>query len=144
MVAIRIIRENEAKLPHYSHNGDSGMDLYSVEDCGVIQPMERKLIRTGIRLEIPVGYEAQIRPKSGLAINHGITHLNTPGTIDSNYRGEIKIILINLGREPYKVEKGKKVGQMIFSKVETAVLEETEELSQTSRGDGGFGSTGLG
>ena len=143
MVAIRIIKEHDAKIPHYSHAGDSGMDLYSVEDC-IIHPMERKLIRTGIRVEIPIGYEAQIRPKSGLAINHGITHLNTPGTIDSNYRGEIKIILINLGSEPYKVEKGKKVGQIVFSKVETAVLEETEELSQTSRGDGGFGSTGLG
>jgi len=143
MVSIRIIREDDAKLPHYSHNGDSGMDLYSVEDI-IIHPMERKLIRTGIRIEIPSGYEAQIRPKSGLAINHGITHLNTPGTIDSNYRGEIKIILINLGSEPYKVEKGRKIGQMVFSKVETAVLEETKELNQTSRGDGGFGSTGLG
>ena len=113
MVSIRIIREDDAKLPHYSHNGDSGMDLYSVEDI-IIHPMERKLIRTGIRIEIPSGYEAQIRPKSGLAINHGITHLNTPGTIDSNYRGEIKIILINLGSEPYKVEKGRKIGKMVF------------------------------
>ena len=140
---IKIKIANGATMPSYAHKGDSGMDVYSFEDF-VLQPMERKLARTGISLEIPHGFEAQIRPKSGLAITHGISHVNCVGTIDSGYRGEIKVPLINLSDTAYHVEKGKKIGQMVFAKVEEAVLEETAELSDTSRGQGGFGSTGLG
>ena len=132
-----------ATMPSYAHKGDSGMDVYSSEDF-VLQPMERRVARTGIMIEIPLGYEAQIRPKSGLATNYGITHVNCVGTIDSGYRGEIKVPLINLGSASYHVEKGKKIGQMVFAKVEEAHLEETNDLSDTSRCAGGFGSTGLG
>ena len=98
---------------------------------------------TGIKIEIPHGYEAQVRPKSGLAIEHGISHANSIGTIDSGYRGEIKVPLINFGDKPYKIEKGKKIGQMVFAKVEEAVFEEVDSLSETARNEGGFGSTGL-
>jgi len=105
--------------------------------------MERKLVSTGLMIEMPHGYEAQIRPKSGLAINHGITHANCVGTIDSCYRGEIKVPMINLSDKPYMIEKGKKIGQMVFAKVEEAIFEEVDELSETSRGENGFGSTGL-
>ena len=105
--------------------------------------MERKLIPTGLKIEIPYGYEGQVRPKSGLALNQGISHANAVGTIDSCYRGEIKVPLINLSDKDYTVEKGKKIGQMIFAKVEEAIFEESEELSSTTRNEDGFGSTGL-
>ncbi len=140
---IKIKRDADVKMPFYVHKGDSGMDLYSCEDY-LIKPLERKLIGTGIKISIPLGYEAQIRPKSGLAIEHGISFANCIGTIDSCYRGEIKVLIINLGDKPYKIEKGKKIGQMVFTKVEEALLEEVEELDETTRGDGGFGSTGIG
>lgn len=142
VLKVKIKKIADVKTPFYAHKGDSGVDLYSAEDC-MLNPMERKLVSTGIKIAIPHGYEAQIRPKSGLAVEHGITHANCVGTIDSGYRGEIKIPIINLGREPYKIEKGKKIGQMVFAKVEEAVFEEVEELDATSRNDKGFGSTGL-
>ena len=129
-------------MPFYAHKGDSGMDLYSAEEC-VLNPMERRLVATGIKVAIPFGYEAQIRPKSGLALEHGVGHANSIGTIDSSYRGEIKIPLINFSDKPYKIEKGRKIGQMVFIKVEEAVFEEVEELGETTRNDKGFGSTGL-
>ena len=139
---IKIVRINDAKIPSYAHKGDAGMDLFANEEC-MLKPMERRLISTGIKVAIPYGYEAQIRPKSGMAINDGISHANAVGTIDAGYRGEIKIPLINFSDKPYKIEKGKKIGQMIFAKVEEAVFEEVKELNDTSRGSGGFGSTGL-
>ncbi|MBI2660273.1 dUTP diphosphatase [Candidatus Woesearchaeota archaeon] len=139
---IKIKKNSDAKMPLYVHKGDSGADLYSAEEC-LLNPMERKLVPTGIRISIPYGYEAQIRPKSGLAIEHGITHANCIGTIDSGYRGEIKIPMINLGSKPYKIEKGKKIGQMVFAKIEEAIFEEADELDVTTRNDKGFGSTGL-
>ncbi|MBI4143443.1 dUTP diphosphatase [Candidatus Woesearchaeota archaeon] len=139
---VKIKRNAEAKMPFYAHEGDSGVDLYSSEDC-MLAPMERKLVATGIKIAIPYGYEAQIRPKSGLAIEHGVSHANCIGTIDSGYRGEIKIPMINLSSKTYKIEKGKKIGQMVFAKVEEAVFEEVEELDVTARNDKGFGSTGL-
>ncbi len=142
MLKIKIKKVADVKTPSYAHKGDSGVDLYAAEDY-LLQPMERKLIPTGIKIEIPHGYEAQVRPKSGLAVEHGISHANSVGTIDSGYRGEIKIPVINLGSEPYKIEKGKKIGQMVFAKVEEAVFEEVEELGETTRNEGGFGSTGL-
>ena len=134
---------SDIPTPSYAHKGDSGVDLYSAEEH-ILKPMERKLIPTGLKLEIPYGYEGQVRPKSGLAIHDGISHANAVGTIDSCYRGEIKVPLINLSDKEYKVEKGKKIGQIIFTKVEEAVFEEAEQLTATTRSDNGFGSTGLG
>ncbi|MEK6828259.1 MAG: dUTP diphosphatase [Nanoarchaeota archaeon] len=139
---VKIKKVADVKTPFYSHKGDSGVDLYAAEDY-LLKPMERKLIGTGIKIEIPYGYEAQIRPKSGLALEHGISHANSIGTIDSCYRGEIKIPMINFSDKLYKIEKGKKIGQMVFAKVEEAVFEEIEELEETTRNEQGFGSTGL-
>ncbi len=142
MLKIKIKKTADAKMPSYAHKGDAGMDLYSAEEY-LLKPMERKLVGTGIKIEIPHGYEAQIRPKSGLAIEHGISHANSIGTIDSGYRGEIRIPLINLSDKPYRIEKGKKIAQMVFAKVEEAVFEEVGELGPTIRNESGFGSTGL-
>ena len=142
VLKIKMQKISDVPTPSYAHKGDSGMDLYAAED-NTLKPMERKLIPTGLKLEIPLGYEAQVRPKSGLAINDGISHANTVGKIDSSYRGEIKVPLINLSNKLFKVEKGKKIGQMIFAKVEEAVFEEVKELGKTTRNDSGFGSTGL-
>lgn len=132
----------DAKVPAYAHEGDSGMDLYSVEEFG-LAPGERRLVKTGLQIALPRGFEAQVRPKSGLAANFGVTVLNTPGTVDSGYRGEIMVIMANLGKEPYRVEKGKKIAQMVIARVEEAEVEVVEELDETKRKDGGFGSTGL-
>lgn len=134
--------DKEAKLPKYEHEDDAGMDLYANENV-IIRPGEIKLIGTGIRMALPEGIEAQVRPKSGLAANHGITVLNTPGTIDAGYRGEIKVIIANFGKESYKVEKGKKIAQIVFNKIEKPEIIETKELNETKRGAKGFGSTGL-
>jgi dUTP pyrophosphatase len=132
----------EARVPAYAHEGDAGVDLYSAIDH-VLQPGARALIPTGIKMAIPHGYEGQVRPKSGLALKHGLTVLNTPGTVDAPYRGEVGVILINLDpKTPYEVKKGEKVAQMVFNKVEYAAFKETAELSATTRGAGGFGSTG--
>lgn len=141
-VKIKKIKEN-AIVPSYVHDGDSGVDLFSTEDYELM-PGERVLVSTGLKMSIPIGYEAQIRPKSGLALNHGISIVNTPGTIDSSYRGEIGIIVINLGKTNYKIEEGKKIAQMVINKVENAKFVVVDELENTHRGDGGFGSTGLG
>jgi len=140
-IKIKKIKES-AILPHYAHEGDAGVDLYSTEDY-VLKPGQRILVSTGLSMAIPKGYEAQIRPKSGLALKHGITTCNNPGTIDSGYRGEIRVIVINHGAEEFKIEKGTKIAQMIFNKVEEAEFEEVEELDNTKRGEEGFGSTGL-
>lgn len=142
-LTIKMQRVSDVPTPSYAHKGDAGVDLYAAEDT-LLKPMERKLVPTGLRLEIPYGYEGQVRPKSGLAITHGISHANAVGTIDSSYRGEIKVPLINLSNKSYKVEKGKKIGQIIFAKVEEAVFEEAEQLTETTRQENGFGSTGLG
>ncbi len=139
---VKIKKIGNAKTPTYAHKGDSGVDLYAAEDC-LLKPLERKLIGTGIKIAIPYGYEAQIRPKSGLALQHGISHANSVGTIDSSYRGEIKIPMINLGNKPYKIEKGKKIAQMVFAKVEEAVFIQVNQLGETTRNENGFGSTGL-
>ncbi len=141
-LTIKMQKISNIPAPSYAHDGDSGVDLYSAEEH-TLKPMERKLIPTGLKLEIPHGYEAQVRPKSGLALNHGISHANAVGTIDSSYRGEIRVPLINFSNEPYKIEKGKKIGQLIFAKVEEAVFEEVKELGKTTRNENGFGSTGL-
>lgn len=133
---------NDAKIPKIEHEGDAGFDIYSNEETTIL-PMERKLIGTGISISVPKGFEAQVRPKSGLAINHGLTLLNTPGTIDAGYRGEVKVILMNLGKKEYKIEKGKKIAQVVFNKIEEPELIEVDELDESKRGENGFGSTGL-
>jgi len=132
----------DAKIPRLEHETDSGVDLFSAEDA-IIKPGETRLVKTGLSISIPKGFEAQVRPKSGLALKNSITVLNTPGTIDSGYRGEIGVILINLGKNDFAVEKGKKIAQMVFQKIERPEFEETQELDKTTRGEGGFGSTGL-
>lgn len=142
MFVVKIKKSSDAKVPSYAHIGDSGADLYSTEDV-VLEVGKISLIGTGIHTAIPQGYEAQVRPKSGLALKHGIAFVNSVGTIDSGYRGEIKVIAINLGKEPYEVKKGTKIGQLVFQKVEHATFEETDDLDATSRNHGGFGSTGL-
>ena len=141
MIKINKIKEN-AILPHYAHEGDAGVDLYSAENY-VLRPGQITLVSTGIKLAIPKGYEAQIRPKSGLALNHGISVCNSPGTIDSGYRGEIGVITINHSKEEFKIEKGTKIAQMVFNKIEKAEFEEVKDLDNTKRGQNGFGSTGL-
>ena len=132
----------KAVIPFQAHKGDAGMDLFSVEEA-VLKPLERKLIHTGIKIQLPENTEAQIRPRSGLALKNGITVLNTPGTIDEGYRGEIGIILINLGSEEFKVEEGMKIAQMVIKPTLTLDVEEVVELTETTRGEGGFGSTGV-
>ncbi|MFC1705023.1 dUTP diphosphatase [Nanoarchaeota archaeon] len=132
---------DDVKVPSYAHPGDAGMDLYAAEEC-VLKPGERKLINTGIKIGLPVGYEAQVRPKSGLALKHGISIVNTPGTVDAGYRGLVGVIAINHGTEEFKVEKNQKIAQMVINKIEAADIEEVPELDDTTRGEGGFGSTG--
>jgi dUTP pyrophosphatase len=139
---LKIQRVEEVKLPNYAHPGDAGMDLYSAEEY-VLKPGERKLISTGVKIALPPSHEAQIRPKSGLALKHGISIVNTPGTIDEGYRGIVGVIAINHGGEEFKIEKNSKIAQMVINKVETLEVEEVGELSDTKRGEGGFGSTGL-
>jgi len=132
----------DAKLPFLSHHGDAGYDLFANESVKIL-PGSIALVATGIKLAVPLGFECQVRPKSGLALNHGITLLNTPGTIDAGYRGEVKVILINLGKAPFLVEKGKKIAQLVFNKIESVDFKLVEGLDETKRGEGGFGSTGL-
>lgn len=132
----------KAIIPFQAHEGDAGMDLFSVDEV-VLKPMERKLIHTGIRIQLPKNTEAQIRPRSGLALKNGITVLNTPGTIDEGYRGEIGIILINLGQDDFKIIEGMKIAQMVIKPTLSLKIEEAVELTETSRGKGGFGSTGV-
>jgi dUTP pyrophosphatase len=130
-----------ARHPEYAHEGDSGADLYSVADVDLL-PMGRAAIPTGIAVEVPVGYELQVRPKSGLALAHGVTVLNAPGTIDACYRGEIAVILANFGSETFRVTRGQKIAQLVLAPIRRAVFEEADVLSATTRGAGGFGSTG--
>ena len=134
---------NEVLTPKYETSGSSGMDIaaYIKQDI-TIEPGEKALIPTGFSLSIPLGYEVQIRPRSGLAAKKGITILNTPGTIDSDYRGEIKVILINLSKDGFSVKSGERIAQMVVCPIKQVVVEEVKELSETNRGIGGFGSTG--
>lgn len=139
---IKIINRSKHALPKYQTAFSAGMDLYANLDAPVtLKPLERKLIATGLLMELPQGYEAQVRPRSGLAIKNGITVLNTPGTIDADYRGEIGVILVNLSAESFTVNDGDRIAQMVIAKHETAIWDEVDELSETDRGAGGFGST---
>ncbi|MGB3191671.1 MAG: dUTP diphosphatase [Limnoraphis sp.] len=140
---IKILRLNEAAVvPKYAHPNDAGMDLYSIEEQEIL-PGESKLIHTGISIELSPGTEAQVRPRSGLALKHQITVLNTPGTIDADYRGEIGVILINHGKTTFNINKGMKIAQLVIAPVIHAEIEEVEQLSSTVRGEGGFGSSGV-
>lgn len=133
---------DKARLPEYAHEGDAGLDLYSTSEA-VLQPGESRLISTGISIQLPPGTEAQIRPRSGLALKNQVTLLNTPGTIDAGYRGEIGVIMINHGKLPFKVEVGMKIAQMVIKPVLAVRVEEVNELDKSTRGTGGFGSTGI-
>ena len=142
-INIKIVNTSANPLPQYATKGSSGMDIRASLDIPVtLQPLERTLIPTGLFVEIPNGYEIQIRPRSGLAIKQGITCLNTPGTIDSDYRGEIKIVLINLSSEEQVINQGDRIAQMIVQKTEKAEFEQVEFLNETERAAGGFGHTG--
>lgn len=143
MFDLKIKKINDlAKMPEYAHDGDAGMDLFSIEDK-VIQSGETTLIHTGIKIELPQNTEAQIRPRSGLALKNSITVLNSPGTIDEGYRGEIGVILINHGKNDFKVEKHMKIAQMVIKPVLKVNVIEVQDLSSTDRDEGGFGSTGV-
>jgi dUTP pyrophosphatase len=140
---VQIVNKSTHALPAYATSGSSGMDLRAFLSHPItLAPMERMLVPTGLFMEIPQGFEAQVRPRSGLAIKQGITCLNTPGTIDADYRGEIKVILINLSNEPQVIEDGDRIAQMVFQKVEQVEWVETDHLGETLRSEGGFGHTG--
>jgi dUTP pyrophosphatase len=142
-VEIKIVNTSENQIPEYATLGSSGLDLRAdLPEPVVLKPMERKMIPTGLFLEIPEGYEVQVRPRSGLALKHGLTCLNSPGTVDSDYRGEIKIILINLSQEEHTINSGDRIAQMVLCKVEKAFLQPVTKLESTLRGEGGFGHTG--
>ncbi|MEW7289492.1 dUTP diphosphatase [Aquimarina sp. 2304DJ70-9] len=141
---IKIINRSSHDLPHYETIASAGMDLRAnITEPVTLKPLERAIIKTGLFMELPVGYEAQVRPRSGLAAKKGITVLNAPGTIDADYRGEVGVILVNLSTQDFVVENGERVAQMVIAKHERAEWKEVTELSETSRGEGGFGSTGV-
>lgn len=142
MVKIKIIKIRNILLPKYQHSFDSGMDLINAGDAFKLNPGQRRLVPAGIKVEIPEGYEMQIRPRSGLAVDKGITVLNTPGTIDAGYRGEIKVILINLSPEVVEIKEQERIAQAVLNRVETIEWVEHDDLNDSIRGDGGFGSTG--
>lgn len=139
---INIINKSDNPLPQYQTGLSAGMDLHAwLEETLSLEPGQRQLVPTGLFIELPEGTEAQVRPRSGLALKHGITVLNSPGTIDADYRGEIKVLLINHGQEAFSIKNGDRIAQMIIARHETAVWETSEELSETERGTGGYGST---
>ena len=140
---IKIVNKSDHPLPHYGTAAAAGVDLRAnITTAITLQPLERTLVKTGLFIELPVGYEAQVRPRSGLAFKHGLTVLNTPGTIDADYRGEIGVILVNLSNEDFTIENGERIAQLVIAKHEQAEWDLVEELSETERGEGGFGSTG--
>lgn len=143
IVCIKRLRPGTNPLPSYMTPHAAGMDLYAeLENDIILQPGDRALVQTGIAIALPLGYEAQIRPRSGLALKHGIALVNSPGTIDADYRGEIGVIVINHGDEPFVVRNGERIAQMVFAPIARVLLQELADLDDTSRGDGGFGHTG--
>lgn len=142
-LTVKIINKSNNPLPAYATTGASGMDLRAqLDESILLKPLQRTLVPTGLFIEIPAGYEAQVRPRSGLAIKQGITCLNTPGTIDADYRGEIKVILVNLSEETQEIRHADRIAQLVIQRVERAELIAVNELNETTRGDGGFGHTG--
>lgn len=143
-MTINIINKSSHDLPHYETGASAGMDLRAnISEPITLQPLERSIIKTGLFIELPVGFEAQVRPRSGLAAKKGVTVLNAPGTIDADYRGEIGVILVNLSNEPFIIENGERIAQLVIAKHERAEWVAVNELSETKRGEGGFGSTGV-
>ena len=141
---INIINKSQHALPHYETIASAGMDLRAnLTESITLQPLERTIIKTGLFIELPLGYEAQVRPRSGLAFKNGITVLNSPGTVDADYRGEIGVILVNLSNQVFEIQNGERIAQLIIAKHDRAEWIEVQELSQTARGEGGFGSTGV-
>ena len=142
-MTIKIINKSTHKLPAYETIASAGMDLHANLSAPIVlKPLERTIIKTGLQIELPVGFEAQVRPRSGLAAKHGLTVLNSPGTVDADYRGEIGVILVNLSTTDFKIEDGERIAQLVIAKHERAEWIEVQELNKTSRGEGGFGSTG--
>ena len=142
-MVVQIINKSNNKLPEYATSQSAGMDLRAnIEEPIILAPLERKLIHTGLHIALPVGYEAQVRPRSGLALKHGITVLNTPGTIDADYRGDIGIILINLSNEAFEIKPGERIAQLVICSYEKAEWELVDTLDSTDRNDGGFGHSG--
>lgn len=140
---IQIVNHSHHDLPQYATPQSAGLDLRAnLEEPITLQPMERRLVPTGLRIALPEGYEAQVRPRSGLALKHGITLLNTPGTIDADYRGEIGVIMVNLSTEPFTVNDGDRIAQLVIARFEQAEWQPVTSLDETERGDGGFGHTG--
>lgn len=142
-MTIKIINTSNHALPNYETKASAGMDLRAnLSEVRILKPLERSIVGTGLFIELPIGYEAQVRPRSGLAAKKGITVLNAPGTIDADYRGEIGVILVNLSNEDFVIENGERIAQLVIAKHERADWIEVNELTETSRGEGGFGSTG--
>ena len=141
---VKIINKSQHNLPNYETLASAGMDLRAnISEAITLQPLERALVKTGLFLELPIGFEAQVRPRSGLAAKNGVTVLNAPGTIDADYRGEVGVILVNLSNEPFSIQNGERIAQLIIAKHERAEWQLVTELSETVRGEGGFGSTGV-
>lgn len=144
MIRIKVINKGHQQLPAYATSQSAGMDLRANIDTPIVlQPMERRLIPTGLHIALPAGFEAQVRPRSGLALKHGLTVLNSPGTVDADYRGEIMVLLINLSSVPFTVNDGERIAQMVIARHEQAAFVEVEELDETERGEGGYGHTGI-
>lgn len=143
MIQIKVVNTGRQPLPQYATPQSAGMDLRAdTTEAVTLKPLERRLFPTGLRISLPEGYEAQVRPRSGLALKHGITVLNTPGTIDADYRGEIGVVLVNVSNEPFTIEPGERIAQMVIAKHEQADFVIVEELDATERGEGGYGHTG--
>ena len=144
MIRVNILNTSDNPLPFYATEQSAGMDLHAANQEDIfLKPLQRALVPTGLSIELPVGYEAQIRPRSGLAFRHGVTVLNSPGTIDADYRGEIKVLVINLGAEPFIISKGERIAQMVVASHERVNWNVAEVLGETERGTGGFGHTGV-
>lgn len=142
-IQVKVIKEKNIELPKYETEGSAGMDVRAnIEEPIILKSLDRILISTGLKVAIPEGYEIQVRPRSGLAIKHGITMLNSPGTIDSDYRGELKVIVVNLSNEDFTIKPNERIGQLVLNKIEQIEFIEVQELDDTERGEGGFGHTG--
>lgn len=142
---VRIVNNSKHQVPDYATEHSAGMDLRAnIEESIIIKPLERAMVSTGIFIELPIGYEAQVRPRSGLAAKNGVSVLNSPGTIDADYRGEVKVILVNLSNQDFEIKDGERIAQMVIAKHERVEWEEVKELNETQRGEGGFGHTGRG
>ena len=144
MLKIKVVNTGHQQLPAYATPQSAGMDLRAnIDESIVLKPFERRLVSTGLHIALPVGFEAQIRPRSGLALKHGVTVLNSPGTVDADYRGEVMVLLINLSQEEFVINDGERIAQMVIARHEQGIMELVDELDETERGTGGYGHTGV-